>query len=83
MTSEDVTKLEAADSAVFCPQSRSGMHPKLNRLTDNLRSAIKVQLKPEKKKSGLNRLFFHNCVVCITAMINQVFIIIFLFISNR
>jgi len=52
MTSEDVTKLEAADSAVFCPQSRSGMHPKLNRLTDNLRSAIKVQLKPEKKNQA-------------------------------
>lgn len=50
MTSEDVTKLEAADSAVFCPQSRSDTHPKLNWLTNNLRSAIKVQLKTENKK---------------------------------
>lgn len=56
MTSEDVTKLDAADSAVFCPQSRSDMHPELNGFTDNLRSASKVQLKPEQKKSGLNRL---------------------------
>jgi len=63
MTSEDVTKLEAADSAVFCPQSRSGMHPKLNRLTDNLRSAIKVQLKPEKKIRPEQAFFSQLCCV--------------------